>query len=52
MFSNVGTSELVVVGIVILVLFGSTKLKELARGLGEAAKEIKKIEKDIETDEK
>lgn len=48
MFSNVGSGEIVVIAIIVLVLFGSKKLNELARGLGESVKEIKKIAKDIE----
>ncbi len=48
MLSNIGTSEFVVIGIVVLILFGSSKLKELARGLGEAAKEIRKVEKEMD----
>jgi sec-independent protein translocase protein TatA len=50
MFSNLGSGEIVVIAIIVLVLFGSKKLNELARGLGEGAKEIKKIKKDIENE--
>ncbi len=42
MLSGIGTPELVVVGIVLLVLFGGTKLPELARGIGETFKEFRK----------
>lgn len=49
MFSNIGTSELVIIGIILIFFFGSQKLKELARGLGQSTKEIKKIKKDIES---
>lgn len=48
MFSNLGSGEVVVIAIIVLVLFGSKKLNELGRGLGESIKEIKKITKDIE----
>ena len=50
MFSNIGSSEVVVIGLIILVLFGSTKLNELARSLGKSVKEIKKIKKDFENE--
>ncbi len=49
MLSNLGTGEIVIIAIVVLVFFGSQKLKELAKGLGEASSEIKKITKDLET---
>lgn len=49
MFSNIGTSELVIIGIILIFFLGSQKLKDLARGLGESTKEIKKIKKDIES---
>jgi len=48
MFSNLGSGEIVVAAIIVLVLFGGKKLNELARGLGKSVKEIKKITKDIE----
>lgn len=48
MFSNIGTSELIIIGVVLIFFFGSQKLKELARGLGESTKEIKKIKEEIE----
>ncbi len=50
MLSNLGSGEIVVIAIIVLVLFGSKKLNELAHGLGESVKEIKKIKKDIEDD--
>lgn len=42
MLSGVGTSEIVIVGIVLLVLFGGKKLPELAKGMGDALKEFRK----------
>ena len=42
MFSNIGSSEVVIVAVALLFLFGGKKLPEFARGLGEAAKELKK----------
>ena len=48
MLGNIGTSEIIIVGIVLVVFFGSKKLKELARGLGESTKEMKKIKHDLE----
>ena len=39
---NVGAPELLIVLAVVLLIFGSKKLPELARGLGQATKEFKK----------
>lgn len=50
MLSNLGSGEILVIAIVVLVLFGGEKLNELARGLGKSTKEIKKIKKDIENE--
>ena len=41
--NNIGTTELVVIFLIVLVLFGGKKAKELARGLGESTKEAKKV---------
>jgi sec-independent protein translocase protein TatA len=37
---NLGGPELLIVLVVVLVLFGSTKLPKLARSIGEAKKEL------------
>ena len=47
MFSNIGSGEIIVVLLVLLFLFGGKKLPELARGLGESGKELKKAKKEI-----
>ncbi|HCS79140.1 TPA: twin-arginine translocase TatA/TatE family subunit [Patescibacteria group bacterium] len=39
---NLGTPEIVVIGIVLLILFGGKKLPELARGMGSSLKEFRK----------
>lgn len=60
---NIGLGELIVIGIIIIVFFGSKKIVELGRAAGETTKEFKKIkddfkdakdsvEKDEETEEK
>ncbi len=38
---NVGPTELIIVLVIILVLFGGAKLPNLARSLGQAQKEFK-----------
>jgi sec-independent protein translocase protein TatA len=39
---DVGPAELLIVLAVVLLLFGSKKLPELARGMGQASKEFRK----------
>lgn len=39
---NIGPLELIIVLVVVLLLFGSTKLPKLARSIGEASQEFKK----------
>ena len=46
MFGNIGSTEFLIIAIVVLLFFGSKKLNELARGLGESTKEVKKIKRD------
>lgn len=48
MFSNIGSSEVIVIAVVLLFLFGGKKLPEFARGLGESARELKKAQKEFE----
>ena len=48
MFSNIGTTEILIVVLVLIVLFGGNKISEVAKGLGEATKEIKKAAKEVE----
>lgn len=45
---GLGPTELVVILIILLVLFGGSKLPSLAKGLGQSVKEFKKATKDEE----
>jgi len=47
MFGNIGMSELMIILIVVLLLFGPKKLPELARGLGRSIQEFKKAADDV-----
>lgn len=42
MFRNIGTTEIIIIAVILLVLFGGHKLPELGKGLGDAIKEFKK----------
>lgn len=39
--ANLGATELLIIGVVIVLLFGSKKLPEMARSLGRSAKILK-----------
>jgi sec-independent protein translocase protein TatA len=45
-FSNIGTTEIIVIALLILVLFGGKKIPELMRGVGESIKEFRKATKE------
>jgi len=47
---GLGTQEIILICIVILVLFGAKKIPDLMSGLGKGIKEFKKASKDIETE--
>src|SRR5437868_14844529 len=49
-FMNLAGPDLIVIMLIILVLFGAKKLPELARGMGQAVRELQKA-KDEFTDE-
>ena len=46
MFSNFGSTELLIVVLILVLLFGGKKIPEFIRGLGEAIKEFKKASKE------
>ena len=43
-----GSTELLVILLIVLVLFGGSKLPSLAKGLGQSVKEFKKASRDDE----
>ena len=45
---GIGTTELIVVFLVILLLFGGRKIPEIARGIGKGIREFKKAKDGIE----
>ncbi len=45
-----GMTELLVILVIILVLFGAAKLPEIGKSLGKAIKEFKKAGKEIKND--
>ena len=51
---NLGTGEIIIIALVVLLLFGGKKIPELMRGLGKGVKSFKdgmnEIEKEITTE--
>lgn len=43
---RIGTTEIIILALVILVFFGGRKLPEFIKGLGEAIKEFRKASKE------
>ncbi|MCF8242405.1 MAG: twin-arginine translocase TatA/TatE family subunit [Melioribacteraceae bacterium] len=50
MFGNLGATEILLIVLAILILFGAKKIPELAQGIGKGMKEFKKAMKDVEED--
>ena len=46
MFKNIGTTELIIIGVVVVLLFGGKKIPEFIKGIGEAIKEFRNASKD------
>jgi len=47
MFSSIGTTEIIIIALVLLVLFGSKLLPKMGKNLGESEKELKKASKEL-----
>jgi sec-independent protein translocase protein TatA len=44
---GLGLPELIVIGIILLLIFGAKRLPEIGKGLGKTAKEIKDISREM-----
>ena len=53
-FGNIGTGEIILIALVVLLLWGGKKIPELMKGLGKGVKSFKEgmneIEKDLNDD--
>jgi sec-independent protein translocase protein TatA len=47
MMPGVGMDEMIVIIVLILILFGSKRLPELARGLGKGMRELRKATEEV-----
>ena len=53
MFQNIGLSEILIIAVVLMVLFGGQKFPELARGMAQAMREFRTaLNEDDEEDDK
>ena len=50
MFGSIGTPELLVIMLVILLLFGSKRLPELARGIGKGIRQFRDAMDDVKNE--
>jgi sec-independent protein translocase protein TatA len=48
MFSNLGTTEILLIMLFILIFFGAKKIPDLAQGLGKGIREFRKAARDIQ----
>ncbi len=48
MVGMLGTTEIIIIGVVVLVLFGARKVPELMKGVGTGIKEFKKASRDVQ----
>ena len=45
---SIGPTELIIIFVIVLLIFGGKKLPELAKGLGKGIREFKKATKDVQ----
>lgn len=48
MFQNIGTTEIIIIALVLLLLFGAKRIPEFVRSLGQSVKEFRGALKDDE----
>lgn len=46
MFKNIGTPELVIIAVVLVLLFGGKRIPEFMKGIGEAIREFRRAASD------
>ena len=46
MIKNIGTTELIIIALVLVLLFGGKKIPEFIKGVGDAVKEFRKASKE------
>ncbi len=46
MFRNFGTTEVILIAVILIILFGGKRIPEFVRSLGQSVKEFRKAVKD------
>ena len=49
---GLGPTELIIIAIIVLLIFGAKRLPEIGKGMGGAIKEFKKVKKEIAAEDK
>jgi sec-independent protein translocase protein TatA len=49
---GLGVSELIIIGVIVLLIFGARRLPEIGQGLGKTVKEIRNLSKEAKGEEK
>lgn len=49
LLKNIGFSELVIIALVLAVVFGGQRVKQLASSIGESTKEIKRVKAELDS---
>lgn len=52
MFQNIGTTEIIIIAVVLVLLFGGKKIPEFVRSLAQSVKEFRSAVKDEDKPEK
>jgi sec-independent protein translocase protein TatA len=50
MFGNIGTGEILLIVLFILIFFGAKKIPDLAQGLGKGIREFRKAAREVQDD--
>ena len=50
LFGSLGTGEIIIILIIVLLMFGGRKIPELMKGLGKGIKEFKDASKGVESE--
>ncbi len=48
MFGNIGTGEILIILLIILIFFGAKKIPDLAQGLGKGIREFRKASREMQ----
>ena len=48
---GLGTTELIVIGVIVFLIFGAKRIPEIGKGLGGAVREFRQIKKDVAQEE-